>query len=550
MRFSLMNRTIEFFDEGLITPITPMEVFSAERTEEAFRYMQSGSRVGKVVVAMPGDPSKLSATRTAPEVNFNPEATYVLVGGLGAMGKAMSTWMVEHGARHFIYISRSAGQSDKDVAFLSELASQGCSAQAVAGSVADSAVVRKAGSMAPKPIKGVFQLSMALPNMPFLNMSHSEWTDGLAAKVDGTWNLHRELPKDLDFFVLASSIGGCFGHIGQANYAAANTFREHPCSSFLCWKMLTMFSAVDAFVHYRHRQGLPASVIDIGLVGDMGYIMEHAAVYERFRAAGSYFVGEQECITSFHWAMLNGLPRLPSDVSPGRISMGIRTLKPLSSPDNHLPWVRDRRMALYRNLTLDGVEPSEKNPSDTLKQFMARAKLDPALLDKPEALELVTREIGVRLYTALMKPIEDISPDQTLEGLGVDSLVLMEMRNWTKRSFGGAEISTLDFLNAGSIRALGVVAIDAVREKLSPQRPREEGADVGRLSDNDQTGLQNGPQPEVPEEEEEERSLEVAEHALEDESAGRVQVVPTTARQQRSIPNWVPPVFIPEDMER
>jgi len=226
-----MDRTIEFLDQGLITPIAPMEVFSAEKTEEAFRYMQSGSRLGKVVVSMPEDPSKLSATCTAPKVNFNPEATYVLVGGLGAMGKATSTWMVERGARHFIYISRSAGQSDRDVAFLAELASQGCSAQAVAGSVADSAVVRMAVSMAPKPIKGVFQLSMALPNMPFLDMSHSEWTDGLVAKVDGTWNLHRELPRDLDFFVLASSIGGCFGHIGQANYAAANTFCEH---SFQC----------------------------------------------------------------------------------------------------------------------------------------------------------------------------------------------------------------------------------------------------------------------------------------------------------------------------
>lgn len=226
-----MDRTAEFLNRGLITPMTPMEVFPADKAEEAFRYMQSGSRMGKVVVAMPEDPSKLPATRTAPKVNFDSEATYVLVGGLGAMGKAMSTWMVEHGARHLIYISRSAGQSDKDVAFLAELACQGCSAQAVAGSVADPAVVRKAVSMAPRPIKGVFQLSMALPNLPFLDMSHSGWTDGLVAKVDGTWNLHRELPQDMDFFVLASSIGGCFGHIGQANYAAANTFCE---LSFRC----------------------------------------------------------------------------------------------------------------------------------------------------------------------------------------------------------------------------------------------------------------------------------------------------------------------------
>jgi hypothetical protein len=306
-----------------------------------------------------------------------------------------------------------------------------------------------------------------------------------------------------------------------------------------------MFSAVDAFVNYRHRHGLNASVVDIGLVGDMGYIMEHAAVYERFRAAGSYFVGEQECITSFQWAMLNGSPRLPSDVSHGRISMGIRTLKPLSSPDNHLPWVRDRRMALYRNLTLDGVEPSEENPNDTLKHFMARVKLDPSLLDKPEALELVTREIGVRLYTALMKPIKEIPLDQTLEELGVDSLVMMEMRNWSKRSFGGAEISTLDFLNAGSIRALGVVAIDAVRVKLSPQRSPEKDADAECLSE-DQAGLQNGPRSEGPEE----GAFDITtEHALKDENASDAQIA-APVKQDLSMPNWVPTAFIPGGMER
>jgi hypothetical protein len=140
------------------------------------------------------------------------------------MGRATSTWMVENGARNFIYISRNAGKRQQDRQFVAELESQGCSAQCIAGSVSDSLVIQKAVEMAFEPIKGVFQLSMQLSSSAFLDMNFSDWHAGLAAKIDGTWNLHRILPKDLDFFILAGSIGGCFGHVGQSNYAAANTF--------------------------------------------------------------------------------------------------------------------------------------------------------------------------------------------------------------------------------------------------------------------------------------------------------------------------------------
>jgi hypothetical protein len=221
-----VDRLLELLAAGLIGPITPMHTFAATDIPASMRHLQSANRMGKVVVCIPQNTTELSMTRVMPVISFNSHATYLLIGGLGAMGRSTTTWMVEHGARHFMFLSRSAGRSDKDRAFLAELVSQGCTADAIAASAADVGAVRTAIQKAAWPVKGAFQLSMALSNLAFLDMSHSDWTTGLAAKVDGTWNLHRELPEDIDFLVLASSIGGCFGHIGQANYAAANTFRK------------------------------------------------------------------------------------------------------------------------------------------------------------------------------------------------------------------------------------------------------------------------------------------------------------------------------------
>jgi len=51
-------------------------------------------------------------------------------------------------------------------------------------------------------------------------MTHDQYVGAIRPKVQGSWNLHENLPKNLDFFVLLSSSAGIAGSRGQANYAA------------------------------------------------------------------------------------------------------------------------------------------------------------------------------------------------------------------------------------------------------------------------------------------------------------------------------------------
>lgn len=139
-----------------------MKVFEAAQIVDAFKYMQKGQHIGKIVVTMPSSPKELSITAVRQELQLRPEVSYLLVGGLGGLGRAITTWMVEHGARHLIFLSRSAGTSEQDEKFFHELNIQGCSVQACRGSVTDIHEVRSAIDNAAAPIAGVMHMSMVL----------------------------------------------------------------------------------------------------------------------------------------------------------------------------------------------------------------------------------------------------------------------------------------------------------------------------------------------------------------------------------------------------
>ncbi len=101
----------------MIKPITPVKLFPAVDVEQSFRFMQKGTHIGKIVVVMPRSLRDIPRAPSLPTIEFKPNACYFLAGGLGGLGRSITTWMVENGAREFIYISRSAGKKENDQSF-------------------------------------------------------------------------------------------------------------------------------------------------------------------------------------------------------------------------------------------------------------------------------------------------------------------------------------------------------------------------------------------------------------------------------------------------
>ncbi|KAF7548169.1 hypothetical protein G7Z17_g7234 [Cylindrodendrum hubeiense] len=445
----LLQRTSDMLQSGKIQPIDPIKVFDAADIEASFRYMQKGTHLGKIVVAIPENARSLPVSLKPPQTELNPSATYLLVGGLGGLGRAVATWMVERGARHLLFFSRSAGQSPRDQAFFQELQSQGCTAQAVRGSVTDRADVERVMASAPadNPINGVLQMSMVLRDKPFADMDLADWNTAVKPKVQGTWNLHLAAPKDLDFFFATGSISGSFGTPGQANYAAGNTY-------------------LTALFQHRRALNLPASILHIGLVEDIGYLAQNPVRAEALRAAGGFFLRTRQLLEGLNWALASSRP----EGLDCQLTIGLRCEKQLSDSANRVIWKTDARMGLYHNREVSSGTAgagADGDGAEALRLFIASVEAEQGLLEAPASLEFVTNEIGARVYLFMLRPAEEMDPAASLTSLGVDSLVTIEIRNWIKRNFGGVELSTLEILNSGTIEGLGRLTVDALKARFA-----------------------------------------------------------------------------------
>ena len=91
------------------------------------------------------------------------DASYLIVGGMGGIGRSLCEWMVERGARHLIVLSRNA----RIDSFFADLS---CDVRPVNCDVSDKAqlMAALAGCQDMPPIRGVVQAAMILQVSPFL----------------------------------------------------------------------------------------------------------------------------------------------------------------------------------------------------------------------------------------------------------------------------------------------------------------------------------------------------------------------------------------------
>ncbi|KAF5546053.1 polyketide synthase, partial [Fusarium phyllophilum] len=217
---------------------------------------------------------------------------------------------------------------------------------------------------------------------------------------------------------------------GQGNYKAGCTFLE-------------------SFCQYRHSLGLPASVLSICGIEDVGYLAENPYALRSVKLQGLYTVREKEFLESVEVSLFHSAPSKRTSInggfgklsSPwensGHIIMGMRSYLHLDDPKNPTNWRRDRRMGAYHNLpTADQADT--RGESSQLKVFLQSISEGDAIevLAKEESIDFLSIEIGTKVNDFLLRPDGPIDPNLRLSEMGLDSLTAIELRRWFGHVFG------------------------------------------------------------------------------------------------------------------
>ncbi|CAI7598432.1 unnamed protein product [Penicillium palitans] len=459
----LLRSVMEYFSNGLLRPIRTDRVFDGSHVLDALRYMQQGKHMGKIVLEIRQESSRkllvdsIDNAKTA-GVALDGQTSYLLVGGLGGLGRSMSVWMVQRGARHLTFLSRSAGSGEHDVEFVREMESMGCTVQLVKGDVTNPEDVARAINGVPAPLKGIVQMSMVLRDQMFDGMNIEDWNAVTKPKVQGTWNLHNAALTgnvDLDFFLLFSSLSGIVGQVGQANYASANTF-------------------LDAFVQYRAGLNLPCTAIDLGAMKGIGYLSQNSNSHllKKMQGTGWSVVHETDLLAALDLAMMSVATRIQrgnntaSSIGDAFL-LGLVPTAPTNRPSSSSRLNKDVRMAVYHNLGSSGIEAKSGSAPDGLRAFIASVKHDPSVLQSLDAVKTIAVEIAKKLFALLLVDDVEVDISKSTADMGLDSLVAVELRAWWKLHLG-FDISTLDMLSLGTPEALGERAVDGLKKLYDP----------------------------------------------------------------------------------
>lgn len=427
---------------------SPRTTWQAAQAADAVEWARTRAEHGMAVLSFdPEDRIPVTLDVANPLV-LEANATYLLVGGTGGLGANLANFLAQKGARHLAIVSRSGPASKNADSFTQQLESMGVTAKLYAADVSEKTVMRQvldqcAAEM--PPIRGVIQSAAVLDDSIYNNMTHEQWRNAIRPKIHGSWILHELLPRDLQFFVMLSSIAGVVGNRSQANYAAGNTYQ-------------------DALAHYRRSQDLPAVSVDLGLMLGIGLIAERggATNLKKWEAVG---IHEQE----FHLLMTSAIAGPGSSYPPPtQVICGLPTGGILESEGLERPfYFDDPRFAYLKKKDLDPTSHHHQqaaNNEDSLLSQLGKVQ------SMREATDMIVRGLRQRLARELQTDMENIDSSRPLHSYGVDSLLAVDIRTWILVNLQ-AELSLFDVLGSGSIHALAnrIAAISKAVPDIRPE---------------------------------------------------------------------------------
>ena len=149
-----------------IIPVQPIIIYPIGQATEAFQLLRAGKHIGKVILSV-GTHEMVAILPRRIKARLNANASYLLVGGVGGIGQSVTRWMVDHGAKNIILLSRGAS---KKKGLINEIQQNGCRVKGISCDVSSAADLKQALDLCAKeqfpPVRGVVQAAMVMKVSP------------------------------------------------------------------------------------------------------------------------------------------------------------------------------------------------------------------------------------------------------------------------------------------------------------------------------------------------------------------------------------------------
>lgn len=241
--------------------------------------------------------------------------------------------------------------------------------------------------------------------------------------------MHQLLPKEMDFFILLSSLSGIYGSTSQSNYAAGNTFQ-------------------DCLARMRTASNFKTSVaLDLGWMVNVGLVAEN----ERIRRHRENTQDMAPVRSTDLFALLDhfcdpALPQ-PCTLDDSQLLVGVVT-----PADFHArraqptPWLSRPLYAGFNVTRPDAAPSAGRIPGAMEEDHKYRFRH----AEKQERFALVMEAMRYKLARIISVEPSDIEPKRSLTTYGIDSLMGVELRNWLEKDFG-AKLTIFEIIGATKI---------------------------------------------------------------------------------------------------
>ncbi|MCH9667178.1 MAG: SDR family NAD(P)-dependent oxidoreductase [Actinomycetia bacterium] len=403
------------------TPL-PAEIYPVTEARAAFRRMQQARHIGKIVVQIP-NPLQPRADRS-----------YLITGGLGAIGLHSASYLAQRGAGDIVLTSRRAPDAEAQRVIGEITERYKCRIHTFAADVGDetevSTLLARIRAELP-PLAGVMHLAGVLDDALLAQQSLERFRTTLAPKAYGACHLDRlTTDDDLDFFIVSSSVSSLFGSPGQANYATANAL-------------------LDGLVAQRRAHGRPATGINFGPWAQGGMASSEAAT-ANISAQGLIPLDPAAALGAVAEVVANGTGQ--ATVIKANWQRAAKVL------GNSRPPILD--------LVLPRAAGEMTGDSELLKQLQE--------IPVPQRAGFVTEFLQQEVQNFLRLASPPAATSRFLD-LGTDSLMAIELRNRLHSQFGGAfTINATAVFDYPTIGGLAEYLVGQLPDAESPEPEQAE----------------------------------------------------------------------------